>query len=56
MFASRLLGKNWLSVIRLKRAEIRAQLHGDKIVNGINFDRIQAIKQLKQKHTKVFKS
>jgi len=43
MFASRLLGKNWLSVIHLKRAEIRAQLHGGKMVNGINFDRIQAI-------------
>jgi len=42
-------------VIHLKWAEIGAQLHDEKMVNGINFDRTQAIKELKQKHNEVFK-
>jgi len=43
---SKLLGRDWVSVIRLKWAEIGAQLHGDKMINGNNFDKIQVVKQL----------
>ena len=47
-------GRDWLGAIKLWWAEIGAQLYSNK-VNGVTFDRLYAIKKLKQKHTAVFK-
>ena len=51
---ARLLGRDWLSVIRLKWAEIGSQLRNNA-VHGVTFDRARAIEGLKQKHAEVFK-
>lgn len=53
---ARLLGRDWLSVIKLDWAKIGTQLQKSNSVNSVTFDRKQAIEKLKEKHSEVFKN